>query len=345
MTTDSGNTIMLDRIESLRAQALAEIASADGAEEMGRLRLRYLGRKGEVARVMAEMRGLPREEKPAVGRAANELKRAITQAIESAGAGARPARAAKGPRFDVSIPGRKPERGRLHPITQTFNSIKDIFRSMGFEVAVGPEVETDYYNFTALNIPLDHPSRDAFDTFYLRDDVLLRSQTSTVQIRVMEKRKPPVRVIAPGKVFRPDTVDASHMFLFHQIEGLMVDEGVTLADLKYMLHEFARAFYGRDVKMRFRPHFFPFTEPSIEVDIGCFLCGAKGCSVCSQKGWLEILGAGMVDPNVFEAVGYDPERYTGFAFGMGVDRIAMLKHGVNDIRLFTENDRRFLARF
>ena len=336
---------MLDQLDSIRTEALARIKAAANAEELDALRVRYLGRKGVVADVMTQLRQLSAEEKPAVGRAANELKREIADAIDKATAQAKSAPAAAGPALDISLPGRQPERGRLHPITQTIESIKDIFIRMGFEIAVGPEVETDYYNFEALNIPADHPARDAFDTFYLDDDVLLRSQTSTVQIRVMENQKPPVRVIAPGKVFRPDTVDASHMFLFHQVEGLMVDEDVTLADLKYVLYEFARAFYDEDVKMRFRPHFFPFTEPSIEVDIGCFICGGRGCSVCSRKGWLEILGAGMVDPNVFETVGYDPEKYTGFAFGMGVERIAMLKHGINDIRLFIENDMRFLARF
>jgi len=336
---------MLPKIENVRAEALEALQAATDADELERLRVRYLGRKGVVAEIMAEMRGLPPEEKPAVGRAANELKQAITDLLKKKKSGVSAAPAGRKVAFDFSLPGRRPERGRLHPITRTIDSIKDIFIRLGFSVAVGPEVETNYHNFEALNIPLDHPSRDAFDTFYLRDDVLLRSQTSTVQIRVMEHQPPPVRVIAPGKVFRPDTVDASHMFLFHQIEGLMVDEGVTLADLKYVLYEFARTFYDRDVKMRFRPHFFPFTEPSVEVDIGCFICEAKGCSVCSQKGWLEILGAGMVDPSVFEAVGYDPERYTGFAFGMGVERIAMLKHGIDDIRLFLENDLRFLAQF
>ena len=336
---------MLDRIETVLAEALERIEGAADSDAVEELRVRYLGRKGVLAEIMGAMRDLSREAKPAVGRAANDLKRALTAALDAAKARAGAAPKAARPAFDVSLPGRKPERGRLHPLTQTVESIKDIFLRMGFDIAVGPEVETNYYNFTALNIPLDHPSRDAFDTFYLHDDVLLRSQTSTVQVRVMEKQPPPVRVIAPGKVFRPDTVDASHMFLFHQVEGLMVDEHVTLADLKYVLYEFARAFYDRDVKMRFRPHFFPFTEPSVEVDIGCFLCDGRGCSVCSRKGWLEILGAGMVDPNVFETVGYDPERYTGFAFGMGVERIAMLKHGINDIRLFFENDRRFLDRF
>jgi len=335
---------MIEKLNNLRAEATAAIAAAASAADLEQLRVRYLGRKGALAAVMDALKHAPAAEKPALGRAANELKQALTAAFQAAEAAAKSAPAAASG-FDYTLPGRQPARGRLHPITQTIQSIKDTFIRLGFEIAVGPEVETNYYNFTALNIPLNHPSRDAFDTFYLGDDVLLRSQTSTVQVRVMEKRQPPIRVVAPGKVFRPDTVDASHMFLFHQIEGLVVDRNVTLADLKYVLHEFCRAFYSPDVKMRFRPHYFPFTEPSLEVDIGCFICGAKGCSVCGRKGWLEILGAGMVHPNVFKAVGYDPETYTGFAFGMGVERIAMLKHGIDDIRLLTENDLRFLARF
>jgi phenylalanyl-tRNA synthetase alpha chain len=249
------------------------------------------------------------------------------------------------PGFDFSLPGRPAPRGRLHPLTQTIEAIKDIFIRLGFEVAFGPEVERDYYNFEALNIPKDHPARDAFDTFFLHDDVLLRSQTSTVQIRVMEKRRPPVRIIAPGRVYRPDTVDATHGFLFHHLEGLAVDEGVTMADLKYVLYEFARGLYGPDVRTRFRPHFFPFTEPSVEMDISCFACGGRGCPICKRGGWIEILGAGMVDPNVFQCVGYDSERYTGFAFGMGVERIAMIKYGIDDMRLFLENDLRFLRQF
>ncbi|MCZ7623262.1 MAG: phenylalanine--tRNA ligase subunit alpha [Candidatus Kuenenia sp.] len=216
---------------------------------------------------------------------------------------------------------------------------------MGFEVAYGPEVELEYYNFDALNIPSDHPSRTDFDTFYIKEDVLLRSQTSTVQIRIMEKQKPPVRIIAPGVVYRPDTVDARHSFMFHQVEGLLVDENVSFADLKGTLNQFIKSYFGQNVQMRLRPSFFPFTEPSAEVDISCSLCNGKGCSVCSYSGWVEILGAGMVDPNVFEAVHYDAEKYTGFAFGLGVERVAMLKYGINDIRLFYENDIRFLSQF
>ncbi|MEK7242084.1 MAG: phenylalanine--tRNA ligase subunit alpha, partial [Planctomycetota bacterium] len=254
------------------------------------------------------------------------------------------------PVMDVSLPGHIPPRGGTHPLVQTIQEIKEIFGRMGFQVGSGPEVELEYYNFEALNIPPDHPSRDDFDTFYVSDDVLLRSQTSTVQIRVMQKQKPPIRIIAPGKVFRPDTVDARHSFMFHQIEGLMVGgstagEGVNFGHLKGVLSLFAKTYFGPDTRMRLRPSFFPFTEPSAEVEISCSFCKGKGCSVCGGSGWLEILGAGMVHPNVFKAVGYDPEQYTGFAFGMGVERIAMLKYGIDDIRLFFENDVRFLSQF
>ena len=338
---------MKNTLERIRTEADEKFKAASSLEELNTLEIRYLGRKGVLRDIMAGLKSQLPEERPLLGKLANEVKRSIAEELErrraELAADQAPKKAQVG--LDISLPGRRPPRGRLHPITQTFNAIKDVFERLGFEVAYGPEVELEYYNFEALNIPLDHPSRDAFDTFYLRDDVLLRSQTSTVQIRVMEKRKPPIRIIAPGKVYRPDTVDASHSFMFHQVEGLMVDEGVTLADLKYVLNEFCRAYFGEEVRTRFRPHFFPFTEPSVEVDVSCIICGGSGCSVCSRKGWLEILGAGMVDPNVFEAVGYDPERYTGFAFGMGVDRIAMLKHGINDIRLFLENDLRFLQQF
>ncbi|MBT5305685.1 MAG: phenylalanine--tRNA ligase subunit alpha, partial [Candidatus Scalindua sp.] len=234
---------------------------------------------------------------------------------------------------------------RKHPLTQTIDEIKGIFKTLCFDIEYGPEVEHEYYNFDALNIPADHPSREDFDTFYLGNKRLLRSQTSTVQIRVMEKKKPPIRMIAPGKVFRPDTVDARHASMFHQIEGLMVDEGVSFSDLKYVLTLFAQSYFGQDIKMRFRPSFFPFTEPSAEIDISCSLCKGKGCSVCSQSGWVEVLGAGMVDPNVFDTVGYDSEKYTGFAFGIGVERLTMLKYGIDNIRLFFENDLRFLSQF
>jgi len=340
-------------IEDLRAAAAREIRDARDAAALESLRARYLGRKGLLRKAMGGLTAIAPGDRPRAGQAANAAKTEIARLLEAAGEALGEALASpeSAPRVDISLPGLPKSVGRLHPLTQTIESVKDIFARLGFQVVYGPEVELDYYNFEALNIPPDHPSRDAFDTFFVQTpvkdatDVLLRSQTSTVQVRVMEKRRPPIRIIAPGKVFRPDTVDASHSFLFHQIEGLMVDEDVTFADLKYVLMEFARGLFGEDVGMRFRPHFFPFTEPSAEVDIACVNCRGRGCSVCSRTGWLEILGSGMVDPNVFEAVGYDPEKYTGFAFGMGVERIAMLKHGIDDIRLFMANDLRFLRQF
>jgi len=332
-----------EAVTRLEAAARAEIASADTPAALERLRARYLGRKGLLRQATTALGRVAAERRPALGRALNEARRAIEKALQEKAA-AQPAERAV-PAFDFTLPGRPRPRGTRHPITQTIEAVRDIFARLGFEVALGPEAELDYYNFEALNIPRDHPARDAFDTFFLETGALLRSQTSTVQIRVMEKRSPPIRVIAPGKVYRPDTVDATHSFLFHQIEGLAVEEGITMADLKYVLHEFARGFFGKDVGMRFRPSFFPFTEPSVEVDISCFACEGSGCALCKRAGWIEILGAGMVDPNVFQAVGYDPERYTGFAFGMGVERIAMLRHRIDDMRLFLENDLRFLRQF
>ena len=334
--------VSVESMQKLTEQALAEIQTAPDAPAIEALRVKYAGRKGLLREAFTRLGQAAPEQRPALGQAINAARQAIEQALA---AKTFTAPVVEKPSFDFSLPGKRLPRGRLHPLNETIDAIKDIFARLGFEVAVGPEVELDYCNFEALNIPADHPSRDGFDTFLLHDDVLLRSQTSTVQVRVMESRKPPIRVIAPGKVFRPDTVDATHGFLFHQLEGLVVDEGVTMADLKYVLHEFARGLYGPDIKMRFRPSFFPFTEPSVEVDISCFVCGGKGCSVCKKAGWIEILGAGMVDPNVFRAVGIDPERYTGFAFGMGVERVAMRRYGINDMRLFLENDLRFLRQF
>jgi phenylalanyl-tRNA synthetase alpha chain len=246
------------------------------------------------------------------------------------------------------MPGIAQHLGRLHPLTQVMEEICTIFNRMGFSVMEGPEIETEYNNFTGLNIPLEHPSRDVFDTFYLKqgaEKLLLRSHTSPMQVRVMKSRRPPLAVVVPGRVYRPDAVDASHSFMFNQIEGFMVDEGIKFSDLKGVLEVFAKAVFGKDIKMRFRPHFFPFTEPSAEADISCIICKGQGCSVCGRKGWLEILGSGMIHPNVFKQVGYDPKKYTGFAFGLGIERIAMLKYGIGDIRLFFENDLRFLKQF
>ena len=348
---------MQERLSEIQNQAKEDLTKAESLEEVESIKTRYLGRKGGVINeIIKAIPGLPPEQRSSTGKSANILKKEIGKWIEEKKDGfdissegsvdmSSPGVKSTGGVFDVSLPGEHKPYGRKHPLTQTIDEIKGIFKKLCFDIEYGPEVEHEYYNFDALNIPADHPSREDFDTFYLGNKRLLRSQTSTVQIRVMEKKKPPIRMIAPGKVFRPDTVDARHASMFHQIEGLMVDEGVSFSDLKYVLTLFAQSYFGQDIKMRFRPSFFPFTEPSAEIDISCSLCKGKGCSVCSQSGWVEVLGAGMVDPNVFEAVGYDPEKYTGFAFGMGVERLTMLKYGIDNIRLFFENDLRFLSQF
>ncbi|HJW85245.1 MAG TPA: phenylalanine--tRNA ligase subunit alpha [Candidatus Brocadiaceae bacterium] len=338
---------MQKKIEETKRVLENEAKAITSLKEAELLKTKYLGRKGVVSDFMKLLPTLPIEQRAAFGQQLNALKGEITNILEERIASLPSEAAPKGKQelFDITLPGTQPFIGKKHPLTQTIDDIKEVFAGLGFDVAYGPEVELEYYNFDALNIPSDHPSRTDFDTFYIKNDVLLRSQTSTVQIRVMEKQKPPVRIIAPGRVYRPDTVDARHSFMFHQVEGLLVDEGVSFADLKGVLNQFIKTYFGQNVQMRLRPSFFPFTEPSAEVDISCSLCSGKGCSVCSYSGWVEILGAGMVDPNVFHAVHYDAEKYTGFAFGMGVERITMLKHGINDIRLFYENDMRFLAQF
>ncbi len=346
---------MQERLSEIQNQAKEDLAKAESLEEVEKIKTRYLGRKaGVINEIIKAIPGLPPEQRSSTGKSANILKKEICKWIEerknefntSAKASLTlPSLGVKGEVFDVSRPGEHKHYGRRHPITQTIDEIKGIFRKLCFDIEYGPEVEHEYYNFDALNIPADHPSREDFDTFYLGNKRLLRSQTSTVQIRVMEKKKPPIRMIAPGKVFRPDTVDARHASMFHQIEGLMVDEGVSFSDLKYVLTLFAQSYFGQDIKMRFRPSFFPFTEPSAEIDISCSICKGKGCSVCSNSGWVEVLGAGMVDPNVFKTVGYDAEKYTGLAFGLGVERLTMLKYGIDNIRLFFENDLRFLSQF
>lgn len=336
---------LLKGLDALEAEATAAVAAADeGALED--LRVRYLGRRGSLTAILRGLGDLPPEARPVVGQRANAVKAAIEGALEARRlalrAAARVGLAAD--RLDSTLPGRPPMLGGLHPLTATLEDILEIFASLGFAVAEGPEVELDYYNFEALNIPKDHPARDMQDTFYITDEVLLRTHTSPVQVRVMEAQPPPVRVVVPGKVYRRDA-DVTHSPMFHQVEGLLVDEGVTFADLKGTLTAFVRLFFGEATRLRFRPSFFPFTEPSAEVDISCVICRGAGCRVCSQGGWLEILGAGMVDPEVFRFVGYDSERFTGFAFGMGVERIAMLRYGIDDIRLFFENDLRFLSQF
>lgn len=319
-------------VQKIHAEASSRLAEIQTPGDLEQFRITYLGKKGILRSLMEKLKTLPPDEKKGFGREVNELKRFLESAIEAKKA-AMPDTASVARGFDETLPGIRPPVGRIHPIHQTIQRICTIFQRLGFEIVEGPEIETEFHNFTALNIPLDHPSRDAFDTFYTETGELLRSQTSTVQIRVMQNRRPPLRIIAPGRVYRPDTVDASHSFMFHQIEGLMVDERTTFSDLKGILHLFLRELFGQDIKVRFRPHFFPFTEPSVEVDLKW------------GKGWLEILGAGMVHPNVFEAVGYNAKKVQGFAFGLGVERIAMLRHGIQDIRLFYDNDLRFLRQF
>jgi len=337
---------MEEKIKSTQEQALVEITEAKNPDDIEQLRIKYLGRKGLVNNLFGDLPTVSAADKPKVGRLLNELKNSVSSALDQAKGRVGVAKPeSRLDCVDVTMPGIKRSIGHKHPLTQIVDRINEIFLNLGFKIADGPEIETAYYNFEALNIPLEHPSRDTFDTFYIDDDVLLRSQTSTVQIRVMENQKPPLQVIAPGKVYRPDATDASHSFMFHQVEGFMVDKDIKFSDLKGVLTLFSKQMFGEDTKMRFRPHFFPFTEPSAEVDISCIICKGAGCRVCSRKGWLEILGAGMVHPRVFEAVGYDPKKWTGFAFGMGVERIAMLKYGIDDIRIFFENDLRFLRQF
>jgi phenylalanyl-tRNA synthetase alpha chain len=301
-----------------------------------------------LAELTASIPTLPVEQRGVFGKEANALKNKLLNLIaEKENSLKNSGSFAKKENLDVGMPGIAQELGGIHPITQIIDEICAIFNRLGFSVVQGPEIETEYNNFTGLNIPLEHPSRDAFDTFYLKNypQLLLRSHTSPVQVRAMKAHQPPLAIVVPGRVYRPDAVDASHLFMFHQIEGFMVDKNIKFSDLKGILELFAKSVFGQEIKMRFRPHFFPFTEPSAEVDISCIICKGKGCSVCGRKGWLEILGAGMIHPNVFKQVGYDPKIYTGFAFGMGVERIAMLKYGINDIRLFFENDLRFLKQF
>jgi len=324
---------------------LAGVVSLRALEEV---RVKYLGRKGLVAELTGTIATLPVEQRGAFGKEVNALKNKLLNFVEEKENLLKTKdNVLKQNNLDIGMPGIAQKPGSLHPITQVINEICTIFNRMGFSVLQGPEVETEYNNFTGLNIPLEHPSRDAFDTFYLKkySKLLLRSHTSPVQVRAMKAHKPPLAIIVPGRVYRPDAVDASHLFMFHQIEGFLVDTNIKFSDLKGTLGLFAKNVFGQDTKMRFRPHFFPFTEPSAEIDISCIICKGRGCSVCGRKGWLEILGAGMIHPNVFKHVGYDPKKYTGFAFGMGIERIAMLKYGINDIRLFFENDLRFLKQF
>ncbi len=331
-------------IEDIRENAFVELAGASDGKDINSLSVKYLGRKGKFTELLRNISLMAPEDRSAFGKRANEVKKELDQAFKSAKVQIETASLPTSKQIDVSLPGRTPALGRLHPITQVLDAICDIFSEMGFGIVEGPEVETDYYNFEALNIPKNHPARDMQDTFYVSDNIVLRTHTSPVQIRSMEGQTPPVRVIAPGKVYRCDS-DLTHTPMFHQVEGLLVDDGVSFGDLKGTLTVFVHQMFGKKTKLRFRPSFFPFTEPSAEVDILCVICRGKGCRVCSQTGWLEILGSGMVHPALFENVGFDADRFTGFAFGMGVERIAMLKYGINDIRNFFQNDRRFLRQF
>ena len=333
-------------VVSLKEQGLAEVNQAATLNEVEAVRVKYLGRKGLLLGVMEALKTVPPEERREFGRRANELKVELSQQLdERTSTLAVVAKAAEQKQFDVTLPGAWCKLGTRHPVTQVIEESIRIFSMLGFTVADGPDIETEYHNFDALNTPADHPSRDTQDTFWLDTKTLLRTQTSPVQIRVMESRTPPVRIIAPGRCYRRDTTDATHSANFHQIEGLYVDRKVSMADLKGDITFFAHQMMGPNVKVRFRPHFFPFTEPSVEYDFSCHVCGGAGCRVCKNSGWIEISGAGMVNPKVFDIVGYDPEACTGYAFGMGLERIAMIKFGIEDIRLLYDNDVRFLKLF
>ncbi len=339
---------MKEKIQKIKELVEKNLEQATDLEALENIRIKFLGKKGELTAVLKGMGSLSPEERPVIGALANEVRAFLESQIEAKKSQIlkkERAEKIKSETLDVTMPGKKSELGKVHPLTSVMNSIKDIFLGMGFSIADGPEVEYDYYNFEALNIPPNHPARDTQDTFYINDKVVLRTQTSPMQVRIMEQQKPPIRVIAPGRVYRSDALDATHSPVFHQIEGLVVDKGVTMADLKGTLEMFIKSLYGEETKVRFRPHHFPFTEPSAEVDVACFACGGKGCRVCKGEGWIEILGCGMVHPKVLANCGIDPEIYSGFAFGLGLERIAMRKFDIDDIRLFFENDLRFLKQF
>jgi len=338
---------MKAELQAIQAEALAALKSVETPAALESLRITYFGRKGKLTDVMKGMGNLSKEERPEIGKLANEVRTRLTQAFEAATQALHHQQQEQqlaAESVDITLPGRKPAYGKAHPVMQILERIEAIFNQMGFEAVTGPDIETEYYNFDALNTPADHPARDLHDTFYLTDGRLLRTHTSPVQIRAMEHQKPPVRIIVPGKCYRVD-YDVSHTPMFHQVEGLLVDKHATFSELKGILTSFARQMFGDQTQMRFRPHFFPFTEPSAEMDISCAVCQGKGCRSCGGTGWVEILGAGAVDPAVFEAVNYDPDEVTGFAFGMGVERIANLQFRIPDIRTFYENDLRFLRQF
>lgn len=339
---------MKNALEQIKLQAHEALEACDGLDALEALRVKFLGKKGELTAILKQMGKLSPEERPVMGQLANEVRAFIEDNIASRQtelkASALEAQL-KNEKIDVTMPGQKKIIGKAHPLTLVMDEIKEIFLGMGFNVESGPEVEEDYYNFEALNMPKDHPARDTQDTFYITENMLLRTQTSPVQVRVMEKQKPPIRIIAPGRVYRSDAIDATHSPLFHQIEGLVVDKGITMADLKGTLEIFVKRLYGEDAVVRFRPHHFPFTEPSAEVDVMCFNCHGEGCRLCKGEGWIEILGCGMVHPKVLQNCGIDPEEYSGFAFGLGLERVVMRRFNIDDLRLFYENDLRFLNQF
>ncbi len=336
---------MLEKIEKIKASLADEIALVRTADDLESFRIKYLGRKGMIAQLFDELRSVGPEQKPAAGRALNELRSQAQEAFDQRHSVLQGGTVAQADQPDISLPGRGNPVGTMHPITQTLEELKTIFGRMGFSIATGPDIEDDFHNFTALNFPPHHPARDMQDTFFISRNILLRTHTSPVQIRYMEAHKAPVRVIMPGRVYRNEAISARSHVIFHQLEGLYVDQHVTMSDLKGTLVSFAKQYYGSSVQYKFRPTFFPFTEPSADMYVSCFVCGQKGCAICKYTGWLEILGSGMVHPHVLKNVGYDPELLTGFAFGMGIERMALLRHGIDDIRLYFENDLRFLKQF
>lgn len=339
---------MKEQLNQILSQALGQVSSVTSQQELEAARVKFLGKKGELTSILRGMGKLSAEERPVIGQLANEVRAQIEQAIEKAQQDmAQRLIAAKleKEQIDVTMPGQKVLLGKQHPLNTVLHELYDIFTGMGFSIAEGPEVEYDYYNFEALNIPKNHPARDTQDTFYINDNIVLRTQTSPMQVRTMEKQRPPIRVIAPGRVYRSDAVDATHSPVFHQIEGLVVDKGITMGDLKGTLEVFAKTLYGEETKVRFRPSYFPFTEPSAEMDISCFKCNGKGCSMCKYEGYIEILGCGMVHPNVLRNCGIDPDIYSGFAFGVGLERITLFRYKIDDMRLLFENDVRFLSQF
>ena len=339
---------MKEKLKAIREEAVSKILESENLDKLNEIRVAYLGKKGQLTEVLKGMKDVAPEDRPKVGQMVNETRAAIEEKMEEVknnlAAKAREAKL-KAEVIDVTLPAKKNKIGHLHPNTVALEELEKIFVGLGYEVVEGPEVEYDYYNFEALNSPANHPAKDEQDTFYINRNMVLRTQTSSVQVHVMENEKPPIRIISPGRVFRSDEVDATHSPSFHQVEGLVIDKNVTFADLKGTLQEFAKELFGADTKVKFRPHHFPFTEPSAEMDVTCFKCGGKGCRFCKGEGWIEILGCGMVHPHVLEMSGIDPEEYTGFAFGVGLERIALLKYEIDDMRLLYENDDRFLSQF